>query len=38
MDVCVTVKPEPTPITDEHWVACHWAAGQLVAQTGEVTA
>jgi peptide/nickel transport system ATP-binding protein len=29
MDVCVTVKPEPTSITDEHWVACHWAAGQL---------
>jgi oligopeptide/dipeptide ABC transporter ATP-binding protein len=36
MDVCVTVKPEPTPITGEHWVACHWAAGQL-AKAGEVT-
>ena len=37
MDVCVTVKPEPTPITGEHWVACHWAAGQL-AKAGEATA
>jgi oligopeptide/dipeptide ABC transporter ATP-binding protein len=38
MDVCVTAKPEPTPITEEHWVACHWAADQLANHAGEVTA
>jgi peptide/nickel transport system ATP-binding protein len=31
MDVCVTVKPEPTAISGEHWVACHWAAEQVAA-------
>ena len=36
MEVCVTAKPEPTPITAEHWVACHWAAEQLAL--GEVSA
>jgi peptide/nickel transport system ATP-binding protein len=28
MDVCETVKPEPTHLSEEHWVACHWAAQQ----------
>ncbi len=28
MEVCVTVKPEPTRLTAEHWVACHWVAEQ----------
>jgi oligopeptide/dipeptide ABC transporter ATP-binding protein len=36
-DVCVAVKPEPTPITGEHWVACHWAADRL-AEAEEATA
>jgi len=31
MEVCLTVKPEPTPISGEHWVACHWAAEQLAS-------
>ena len=34
MEVCVTVKPEPTPISAEHWVACHWAAEQLAGKSG----
>ncbi len=29
MEVCSTVKPSPTKLTAEHWVACHWAAGQV---------
>ena len=33
MDVCVTVKPEPTTISGAHWVACHWAAEQLAKST-----
>ena len=28
MEVCATVKPEPTLLTAEHWAACHWVAGQ----------
>ena len=28
MDVCETVKPDPTHLTDEHWAACHWVAAQ----------
>jgi len=38
MDVCLTVKPDPTPISGEHWVACHWAAQQIAARPAEVTA
>jgi peptide/nickel transport system ATP-binding protein len=32
MEVCVTAKPEPTVITGEHWVACHWAAERLAGE------
>ncbi len=28
MEVCVSVKPDPTHLTDEHWAACHWVARQ----------
>ena len=28
MEVCKTVKPGPTRLTEEHWAACHWVAGQ----------
>jgi oligopeptide/dipeptide ABC transporter ATP-binding protein len=28
MAVCENVKPEPTALSDEHWAACHWVAGQ----------
>ncbi len=28
MEVCATVKPEPTHLTAEHWAACHWVAEQ----------
>jgi len=28
MEVCKDVKPEPTPLSDEHWAACHWVAQQ----------
>jgi peptide/nickel transport system ATP-binding protein len=28
MEVCTTVKPGPTRLTEEHWAACHWVAGQ----------
>jgi oligopeptide/dipeptide ABC transporter ATP-binding protein len=38
LEVCLTVKPEPTPITGEHWVACHWAAGQMASRPREVAA
>jgi len=38
MEVCLTVKPEPTPITGEHWVACHWAASRLASQSRGMTA
>jgi oligopeptide/dipeptide ABC transporter ATP-binding protein len=34
MEVCVTVKPDPTRLSEEHWVACHWAAQQLDAGRG----
>jgi len=34
MEVCATVKPDPTRITEEHWVACHWAAKQPGAGEG----
>jgi peptide/nickel transport system ATP-binding protein len=34
MEVCATVKPDPTPISDEHWVACHWVADQLAGTAG----
>jgi hypothetical protein len=32
MAVCVAVKPAPTTITGEHWVACHWAAEGLATE------
>jgi oligopeptide/dipeptide ABC transporter ATP-binding protein len=32
MDVCVTAKPAPTQLSDEHWVACHWAAGLVASE------
>ena len=38
LEVCLTVKPEPTPISGEHWVACHWAAGQMASWPRAVTA
>jgi peptide/nickel transport system ATP-binding protein len=28
MEVCATLKPEPTHLTAEHWAACHWVAEQ----------
>ncbi len=28
LEVCVSVKPDPTHLTDEHWAACHWVARQ----------
>jgi oligopeptide/dipeptide ABC transporter ATP-binding protein len=28
MEVCTTVKPDPTRLTGEHWAACHWVAAQ----------
>jgi peptide/nickel transport system ATP-binding protein len=31
MEVCADLKPEPTSLSAEHWVACHWAAEQLAA-------
>ena len=34
MEVCETVKPDPTRLSEEHWVACHWAAEQLGAGRG----
>jgi len=34
MEVCETVKPEPTRLTEEHWVACHWAEQQPGAGEG----
>jgi peptide/nickel transport system ATP-binding protein len=35
MEVCETAKPGPTPLSVEHWVACHWAAEQAGAPATE---
>jgi len=38
MDRCVDEKPQPTPISGEHWVSCHYVAERLDATQGTVTA
>ena len=34
MDVCVTVKPEPTAISESTGSACHYVASQRALQQG----
>jgi peptide/nickel transport system ATP-binding protein len=38
MDRCVGEKPQPTPISDEHWVSCHYVAERLDATQRTLTA